>query len=146
MLVRLPFLALALGVELALTDDRDQPENRHAQERFDVDFDIPEGHIPVKEELAACINRLIKEDHPVTFRWITDEEMAANQHLIRTMSVKPPTGTGKIRLVMIGEEGKVDLQPCGGTHVASTAGIGPIAVAKIENKGKINRRIRLVFA
>ena len=111
-----------------------------------IDFDIPEGHIPVKEELAARINQLIREDHPVTFRWISDEDMAANQHLIRTMSVKPPMGTGRIRLVMIGEEGKVDLQPCGGTHVASTAEIGPIAVAKIENKGKINRRVRLVFA
>ena len=95
---------------------------------------------------AARINQLIREDHPVTFRWISDEDMAANQHLIRTMSVKPPMGTGRIRLVMIGEEGKVDLQPCGGTHVASTAEIGPIAVAKIENKGKINRRVRLVFA
>lgn len=111
-----------------------------------IDFDIPEGQIPDKTELAARINRLIEEDHPVSFRWITDEEMAQNQHLIRTMSVKPPTGTGRVRLVIIGEDGKVDLQPCGGTHVSSTGAIGPIAVAKIENKGKINRRIRLVFA
>ena len=111
-----------------------------------IDFDIPEGQIPDKTELTTRINRLITEDHPLTFRWITDEEMAANQHLICTMLVKPPTGTGRIRLVMIGEAGQVDLQPCGGTHVSSTAAIGPIAVAKIENKGKINRRIRLVFA
>jgi misacylated tRNA(Ala) deacylase len=111
-----------------------------------IDFDIPEGQIPDKEELGARINALIAEDHKVTFRWITDEEMAQNQHLIRTMSVKPPVGTGRVRLVMIGEEGKVDLQPCGGTHVRSTAEIGPVAVAKIENKGKINRRIRMVFA
>jgi misacylated tRNA(Ala) deacylase len=111
-----------------------------------IDFDIPEGHIPDKLELAERINRLIAEDHKVSFRWITDAEMEANQHLIRTMSVKPPMGTGKVRLVMIGPEGSVDLQPCGGTHVRSTAEIGPIAVAKIENKGKINRRIRLVFA
>jgi misacylated tRNA(Ala) deacylase len=111
-----------------------------------IDFDIPEGQIPDKIELASRINRLITEDHPVTFRWITDEEMAQNQHLIRTMSVKPPMGTGSVRLVMIGEDGSVDLQPCGGTHVKSTGAIGPIAVAKIENKGKINRRIRLVFA
>ena len=69
--------------------------------------------------------------------------MAANQHLIRTMSVKPPMGTGRVRLVMIGEDGKVDLQPCGGTHVRSTGEIGPVAVTKIENKGKINRRIRV---
>ena len=97
-------------------------------------------------ELSTRINRLIAEDHAVTFRWITDEEMAANQHLIRTMSVKPPMGTGRVRLVMIGEDGKVDLQPCGGTHLKSTAAIGPIAVTKIENKGKINRRIRIAFA
>ncbi|MBC8038836.1 MAG: hypothetical protein H7X89_16655 [Rhizobiales bacterium] len=69
-----------------------------------------------------------------------------SQHLIRTMTVKPPIGTGKVRLVMIGPEGQIDMQPCGGTHVHSTAEIGPIAVAKIESKGKINRRIRLVFA
>ena len=111
-----------------------------------IDFDIPEGQIPGKQELAARINALIAEDHKVTFRWITDEEMSANQHLIRTMSVKPPMGTGRVRLVMIGDDGNVDLQPCGGTHVRSTIEIGPMAVAKIENKGKINRRIRLAFA
>jgi misacylated tRNA(Ala) deacylase len=111
-----------------------------------IDFDIPEGQIPDKEELAARINQLILEDHEVTFRWISDAEMEANLHLVRTMSVKAPMGTGKVRLVMIGEEGRVDLQPCGGTHVKSTAEIGPMRVAKIENKGKINRRIRLAFA
>lgn len=111
-----------------------------------IDFDIPEGHIPDKAELTARLNNLVAADHPVRFHWITDDEMAANQHLIRTMSVKPPVGTGRVRLVMIGEDGKVDLQPCGGTHLKSTAAIGPVAVAKIENKGKINRRIRVVFA
>jgi misacylated tRNA(Ala) deacylase len=110
-----------------------------------IDFDIPEGQIPDKSELTATLNRLVAEGHPVTFRWITDEEMAANQHLIRTMSVKPPTGTGRVRLVMIGEGGNVDLQPCGGTHLSSTAAIGPVVVSKIENKGKINRRIRVAF-
>ena len=110
-----------------------------------IDFDIPEGQIPDKAELGARLNRLVAEDHPVSFRWITDEEMAANQHLIRTMSVKPPMGTGRVRLVLIGEDGSVDLQPCGGTHLRSTAAIGPVAVARIENKGKINRRIRVVF-
>jgi len=111
-----------------------------------IDFDIPEGQIPDREQLAARINQLIREDHKVTFRWISDAEMEASLHLVRTMSVKPPMGTGKVRLVMIGEEGRVDLQPCGGTHVKSTAEIGPMRVAKIENKGKINRRIRLAFA
>jgi misacylated tRNA(Ala) deacylase len=111
-----------------------------------IDFDIPEGGIPDKAELAGKINALIKDDHPVSSRWISDEELEANPHLIRTMSVKPPMGTGRVRLVAIGEDGRIDLQPCGGTHVRSTAEIGPIAVAKIENKGKMNRRIRLVFA
>ena len=111
-----------------------------------IDFDIPEGQIPNREELAARINQLILEDHKVTFRWISDAEMEANLHLVRTMSVKPPMGTGRVRLVMIGDDGKIDLQPCGGTHVKSTAEIGPMRVAKIENKGKINRRIRLAFA
>jgi misacylated tRNA(Ala) deacylase len=111
-----------------------------------IDFDIPEGQIPDKDALSERINALIAEDHPVAFRWITDAEMLENQHLIRTMSVKPPMGTGRVRLVMIGEDGKVDVQPCGGTHVRSTGEIGPMRVAKIENKGKINRRIRLGFA
>ena len=111
-----------------------------------IDFDIPEGRIPDKEELAARIKQLILENHAVTFRWIADEEMEANLHLVRTMSVKPPMGTGSVRLVMIGEEGRIDLQPCGGTHVKTTGEIGPMRVAKIENKGKINRRIRLAFA
>jgi misacylated tRNA(Ala) deacylase len=111
-----------------------------------IDFDIPEGGIPDKVDLSGKINTLIKEDHPVSSRWISDAELQANPHLIRTMSVKPPMGTGRVRLVAIGEDGRIDLQPCGGTHVRSTAEIGPIAVAKIENKGKMNRRIRLVFA
>ncbi len=110
-----------------------------------IDFDIPEGQIPDKEMLTERISQLIAENHAVTFRWISDEEMEANLHLVRTMSVKPPMGTGKVRLVMIGDGGKVDLQPCGGTHVHGTAEIGPMRVAKIENKGKINRRIRLAF-
>jgi misacylated tRNA(Ala) deacylase len=111
-----------------------------------IDFDIPEGQIPGKDELSAQINKLIIENHAVAFRWITDAEMEANLHLVRTMSVKPPMGTGRVRLVMIGEDGKIDLQPCGGTHVNATGEIGPMRVAKIENKGKINRRIRLAFA
>ena len=110
-----------------------------------IDFDIPEGQIPDKAELDAKINGWISEAHPITTRWITDEELDANPDLVRTMFVKPPRGTGRVRLVLIGDEGKVDLQPCGGTHVASTAEIGPIAVDKIQNKGKINRRIRLVL-
>ncbi len=111
-----------------------------------IDFDIPEGGMPKKEDLGERINALIREDHPVSFRWISDEEMAANQHLVRTMAVKPPMGTGRVRLVAIGEDGRIDLQPCGGTHVRSTGEVGPVAVGKIESKGRINRRIRMVFA
>lgn len=111
-----------------------------------IDFDIPEGGVPKKEELGERINALIREDHPVSFRWITDEEMMESQHLVRTMAVKPPMGTGQVRLVAIGEDGRIDLQPCGGTHVRSTGEVGRVAVGKIESKGRINRRIRMVFA
>ena len=111
-----------------------------------IDFDIPEGQIPDRVGLADKINGWISENHPVSTRWITDEELDANPELVRTMFVKPPRGTGKVRLVLIGADGKLDLQPCGGTHVKSTGEIGAIAVDKIQNKGKINRRIRLVLA
>jgi misacylated tRNA(Ala) deacylase len=110
-----------------------------------IDFDIPEGQIPNREILTATINNWIKEDHSITTQWITDEELDAKPELVRTLLVKPPRGSGKVRLVLIGENGKIDLQPCGGTHVNSTAEIGEIAVDKIQNKGKINRRIRLVL-
>ncbi|MFO0993400.1 MAG: alanyl-tRNA editing protein [Hyphomicrobiales bacterium] len=111
-----------------------------------IDFDIPKDQVPDKAELTEKINALIAADHPVSFRWISDAEMEANLNLIRTMSVKPPMGTGRVRLVAIGPDGSVDLQPCGGTHVRSTGEIGPITVAGIESKGKQNRRIRLAFA
>ena len=79
-------------------------------------------------------------------RWISDAELEANPGLVRTMAVKPPMGTGKVRLVAIGVDGAVDLQPCGGTHVKATGEIGRVAVTKIEKKGKLNRRIRVAFA
>jgi len=88
-------------------------------------------------------NALIAEGHPVGPRWITDEELAAKPELVRTMSVKPPSGMGRVRLMEISG---VDLQPCGGTHVRNTAEIGQVAVTKIENKGKQNRRVILAFA
>ncbi len=111
-----------------------------------IDFDIPEGHIPTKDELAAKINGWIGEDHPITTRWIAEEELDANPTLVRTLWVKPPRGSGRVRLVSIGADDSVDLQPCGGTHLQSTGAIGAVMVAKIENKGKQNRRIRLAFA
>jgi misacylated tRNA(Ala) deacylase len=106
-----------------------------------LDFDVPGASLD-KEAIAAGLNRLIAEGHAVAPRWIDDAELAARPELVRTMSVKPPTGTGKVRLLEI--DG-VDLQPCGGTHVRNTAEIGAVEITKIENKGRQNRRINLTF-
>jgi misacylated tRNA(Ala) deacylase len=107
-----------------------------------LDFDVP-GAALDKEDIAAKLNALISADHAVAPRWITDAELAAHPELVRTMTVKPPSGQGRVRLLEI--DG-VDLQPCGGTHVRRTGEIGNVAVAKIENKGKQNRRVNIVFA
>ena len=107
-----------------------------------LDFNLPDQTLD-KEWIESEVNRLIREDHPVRPRWITDEELATQPELVRTMSVKPPTGYGRVRLLEI--EG-VDLQPCGGTHVAQTGEIGPVVVTKIESKGKQNRRVNIAFA
>lgn len=107
-----------------------------------LDFDMPE----VPEDLAgleAQLNAMIAADHAVTAEWITDAEMAANPGLIKTMKVKPPMGQGRVRLIRIGD---VDLQPCGGTHVARTGEIGPARLGKIEKKGAQNRRVSLLLA
>ena len=106
-----------------------------------LDFDLPDP--PDKQQIEQDLNRLIAEDHPMTLEWITDEELERQPDLVRTMSVKPPMGSGQVRLVRF--EG-VDLQPCGGTHVASTAEIGPVRIKKIEKKGKRNRRVIVEFA
>jgi misacylated tRNA(Ala) deacylase len=107
-----------------------------------LDFDVP-GATLDKDEITAKLNALIEADHAVTPRWITDEELATHPELVRTMTVKPPTGHGRVRLLDIGG---IDLQPCGGTHVRRTGEIGAVSVAKIENKGKQNRRVNIVFA
>jgi len=104
-----------------------------------LDFDLPDTSLD-KAAIEADLNRLVEEDHVLSMQWISDEEMAANPDLVRTMSVKPPSGAGKVRLMNV--EG-VDLQPCGGTHLARTGEIGRLRVGKIENKGKHNRRINL---
>ena len=92
--------------------------------------------------LEAELNRLVSGHHPVTAEWITDEQMAAQMDLVKTMKVKPPMGQGRVRLIRIGD---VDLQPCGGTHVRNTSEIGPLKLGKIEKKGAINRRVSLLF-
>lgn len=106
-----------------------------------LDFDIPEAGLD-KDALTAELQKLIAADHPVSDRWITDAELDQNPGLVKTMSVQPPRGAGKVRLIKIGD---IDLQPCGGTHVASTAEIGDVFIAKIEKKGRQNRRVRLRF-
>jgi len=110
-------------------------------ERGRLDFNIPEGGLD-KEIITTELNRLINGNHDVSESWISDEELIANPDLVKTMTVKPPMGTGKVRLVKIGD---IDLQPCGGTHVANTKEIGDVYVAKIENKGGKNRRVRIAF-
>ena len=111
-----------------------------------LDFDIEDASAVDKDKLTAELNRLVAEDHPVNESWITDAELEANPCLVRTMAVKPPLGSGRVRLVSIGEKGTVDLQPCGGTHVRRTSEIGQVHITKIEKKGKLNRRIRVAFA
>jgi misacylated tRNA(Ala) deacylase len=108
-----------------------------------LDFAIDDPSAVDKARLTEAMNRIIAEDHPVCAVWITEEELDANPELVRTMSVKPPRGAGRVRVIEIGENGCVDRQPCGGTHVASTAEIGPVSVTKIEKKGRMNRRIRI---
>ncbi len=110
-------------------------------EKGRLDFNLPDTALD-KDYITAELNRIVAEDHPVTPRWISEDELAAQPDMVRTMSVKPPMGGGRVRVLEI--EG-VDLQPCGGTHVARTGEIGPVRVAKIENKGRQNRRVNIVF-
>ena len=105
-----------------------------------LDFDMGEDTID-RGALLEKLNALASGDHEVTTQWITDEELDANPGLVKTMSVKPPRGSGRVRLVRIGDD--VDLQPCGGTHVTRTSEIGLLELGKIEKKGKQNRRVRI---
>jgi misacylated tRNA(Ala) deacylase len=107
-----------------------------------LDFDIPEAGLD-KDAITARVNEMIASDAAVTSRWISDEELAANLSLVKTMSVQPPVGTGRVRLIEIDN---LDLQPCGGTHVRSVKEIGAVRVTQIEKKGKQNRRVRLALA
>jgi len=93
-----------------------------------------------KDAVGAALQALVAEDHPIRCRWISDAELDANPELVRTMSVQPPRGKGEIRLLEI--EG-VDLQPCGGTHLKSTAEVGAVRIGKVEKKGRRNRRVNI---
>lgn len=109
-------------------------------ERARLDFNLPEA--PDKAAIEDALNALIAGDHAVSHEWVEESVLDTNPTLVRTLSVQPPRGTGRLRLVRIGGgDVPVDLQPCGGTHVARTGEIGRIVVQKIENKGKQNRRI-----
>lgn len=113
-------------------------------ERSRLDFDLPDP--PAKEWLTERLAALIAADHPVGERWITEAELDNQPELVRTLSVQPPRGAGRVRLVRVGpEDAPVDLQPCGGTHVRSTGEIGGVEVTKLENKGKQNRRVYIVL-
>ncbi len=107
-----------------------------------LDFDIPDAGLD-KDEITQKLARMIAADAEVTARWITDAELAANPSLVKTMSVKPPMGSGRVRLVAIAG---YDLQPCGGTHVRRTGEIGAVRVTQIEKKGKQNRRVRIALS
>jgi misacylated tRNA(Ala) deacylase len=114
-------------------------------ERGRLDFDMPEP----PEDVAAleeALNELIERDLAVSEDWITEAELAANPGLVKTLSVAPPAGQGRVRLVRIGQgKDQVDLQPCGGTHVARTAEIGRVSIGRIEKKGRQNRRVSLTL-
>jgi misacylated tRNA(Ala) deacylase len=111
-----------------------------------LDFDVPGSSLD-RDAIAAQLNALIAAGHDVSPRWITDEELEARPELVRTMSVKPPVGAGRVRLMEVaGLDATIDLQPCGGTHIRNTAEIGPVMIGKIENKGRQNRRINIAFA
>lgn len=114
-------------------------------EKGRLDFNMPDA-LSNKEELESHLNELIVGQYKITQSWITDEELLAQPGLIKTMSVQPPIGSGQVRLVRIGsDDNQIDLQPCGGTHVANTSEIGSMRFGKIEKKGKQNRRVNIHF-
>jgi misacylated tRNA(Ala) deacylase len=106
-----------------------------------LDFDLETK--PNKEDVLNSLNKLISDDHTISISSITDDELDQNPDLVRTMSVKPPRGSGTIRMIKIGEN--IDFQPCGGTHVQKTSEIKLVKSVKIENKGKMNKRIIVNF-
>ncbi len=115
---------------------------RIAEDKAHLDFDIEMEKL-AKDEIETRLNELISSSYETKARWITDAELDARPELVRTMSVAPPRGEGRVRLLEIPG---VDLQACGGTHVRSTAEIGRVAVARIRSEGKRNKRVTLAFA
>jgi misacylated tRNA(Ala) deacylase len=111
------------------------------EQKSRLDFDL-QGEPVDKDAIAELIERWIAEDHPISYRWVDATELEARPELVRTMSVRPPTSAGRVRLVEIAD---VDLQACGGTHVRSTGEIGALIVGKVENKGRQNRRISITL-
>lgn len=109
-----------------------------------VDFDLPDQSF-TKETVTEKLMELVRDNAEISIQWITDEQLLANPEQIKSKNVRPPVGSGRIRLVVIGEGGAVDSQPCGGTHVAQTQEVGAIHIGKIEKKGKENRRFRIRF-
>lgn len=115
-------------------------------EKGRLDFDMPQAPED-KGAIEDAINALIKADHPVRELWIDEADLHANPALVKTVSVMPPIGAGRVRLVRIGPEANpVDLQACGGTHIRSTAEIGPVRLGKVEKKSRTNRRFNLFLA
>ncbi len=115
-----------------------------SEEDSRIDFDISDSSF-TKEDVTARLMELVAADHPVFTRLISDEDLAASPGLVKSKNVRPPTGSGKIRLVCIGKDASIDSQPCGGTHVKSTGEVGEIHIGKIEKKGRENRRFRIRF-
>ena len=114
-------------------------------EKSRLDFDMPDA-IADKNQIEDALNRLVSNNLEVTDEWITDAELESNPGLVKTMSVQPPKGAGKVRLVRIGTSDQtIDLQPCGGTHVARTSEIGTVRLGKVEKKGRRNRRVNIVL-
>ena len=112
-------------------------------EKGRLDFDMPDAPED-KQAIEDALNELVERDLEITDEWISDEELAANPGLVKTMSVKPPSGRGKVRLVRISKnDSLVDLQPCGGTHVRTTTEIGRLRLGKVEKKSRLNRRVNI---
>lgn len=130
---------LSVVIPLPVTGGQIGPEKGR------LDFDMPDAPED-KTALETALNALVSRDLAVREDWISDEELAARPEMVKTMAVKPPTGQGRVRLIRIGEgAAQVDLQPCGGTHVARTGEIGEVRLGKIEKKGRQNRRVSVLL-